>query len=78
MDTVTTEPAYGSVEYYAPMLASFAGPGEEKWFLGLAVDLIENALTEGSKYPDSARLAHARNVLAAAELARADMKAAEQ
>ena len=71
----TSQPACGTVEYYSAILSRFTGPGEEKHFHEMTVMLIANTLDESSRYTDEARLAHARNVIIAAGLVRAELAA---
>lgn len=78
---LTAGPAYGTVEFFAEMLGRYSR--DEKYLSQLTIRLVDQALnfvTESAwvQYTDAERLTHARNVLAAAELVREEMRQAGQ
>jgi hypothetical protein len=71
MDTVTTKPEHGTVEYYAVLLR---GPADLN---GRVLHLVEDlAVDPFHDRVSTDRLACIRSVLAAAELVRAELRAA--
>lgn len=72
MNTVTTQPAYGSVEHYADMIRRHANTQDEARAVALAV--VEQTANHGGD--DGERLARVRNVLAAVEQVLAEIQAA--
>lgn len=75
MDTVTTKPKYGTVEYYAELVRTNAERHLDSFTLHLINDLANDPFHEHDGQ-DGSRLTRIRNVLAAAELVRAEQRAA--
>ena len=71
----TTEPAYGSVEYYADLLGDCATNGGFTRLDSLTIHFVDD-VANAAFHERSDRLDRIRNVLAAARLVRDEIEAA--
>lgn len=74
MHTVTTTPKYGTADYYVELIRPNAELYLDSFTLYLVDDLANHPIHDDGQ--DGSRLQRIRNVLAAAELVRAEMRAA--
>jgi hypothetical protein len=74
MSTVTARPAYGTIDYYVELIRSNAERYLDSFTLYLIDDLANHPVHDDGQ--DGSRLDRIRNILAAAELVRAELREA--